>query len=214
MAKKRRIPVTLEDGKQVMAEVGGDIDLRVPMKDDRTDVVPEFVTVSNKTQVHPIPNDPGEPIVVPMMGVLKGAQWRMLSEKKGGWGKTPPYMERVQGKYVTVVDKEKVGVPFDPKYLLTEEQMLEQIEKLSNRGRIHVLTQNSVFIDPPPDQVTRLGYREVHMGPVMYQNTDMVDARPRRPDDRGDVMTATLNRTYALEQAERKYKESMGVAEA
>jgi len=204
MGKKRRnvVVVRNDEGEPVQIDVPDVINLREPQKDDRTGVVPEFVNVSNKVQIIPIPDDPGEPFTVPMMGVLRGAQWRMLAEQQPAWGRTAPFVERVLRDDKT----------FDPVYLLTEEQMIGLVGRLGKQKRIQVMTENSKIVES--DQVTRLGYRDVHMGPIAYRNSDSVDARPRSADDRKNIMSAVMQRVFAIQKAEEARKKEQGVLEA
>lgn len=88
---------------------------------DSDGVVPEFVNISGKRQIVTVPWQPADSIRVPPMGVLKGAQWRSLSEPAPAWGHTPAFMER-----------EKRNGKYDEQYLLTEDQLMGIIPRLKN----------------------------------------------------------------------------------
>jgi|GEM_PF-6135597 len=216
MAKRRRshnkMVITREDGEPVQIELGEALDLTVPQVDDSLGFVPEFVNVDKKVQIVPIPDQPGVTFEVPPMGILRGAQWRHLASHQPAWGRTAPFVERTPGDYVSEVDGKKSKVPYDPKYLLTAEQMIDHVTRLGNRNRIRMMVQNAVYVET--DQVTRLGYRRNHAGPVTYRNSDAVDARPRAKDDREKVTSAAMDRVFYLEDEERKRKEERGLLEA
>jgi hypothetical protein len=200
-ASPRAVTVRDKDGELVRVEMPEAVDLRVPQKDDKTGVATEFVNITRRVQLVPVPDQPGETFMIPPMGVLKGAQWKHLAAPAPkAWGGTPYFMERVLK-----------GKKYDPKYLLTEEQMLDQINRLGNKERIRILVQNAVINEELVDDyaaVTRLGYREAHQGPIMYVNLASVDARPRQPDDRKEVTGAAMQRTYFLEDQERRAQEA------
>jgi len=209
MAKRRKLVVKKEDGSMAQIELGDPVNFSEPLKDDDLGVVPEYVNVTMKVQLVTVPHDPNATISVPPMGILRGAQWRSLSEPAPGWGRTPPFLER----------KLRSDGSYDPKYLLTEEQALAEINGvpgvkpgLSNRQRIQMLVQNGVIVET--DEVTRLGYRSSFMGPSTYRNTDAVDARRRAPDDRPRVTGAAMERIFALQEAERRRQEETGMLEA
>ena len=121
---RQRVEVETKDGKVQSLEMAHRVDYSIPMEDATSGKVPEFVNVSSKIQIVTVPNNPNAAIKVRIFGILKGAQWsnQFRAEKKGSFGMHPPFMPRQLGK-----DGE-----YDRKYLLTEEQMLKEIEDLSS----------------------------------------------------------------------------------
>lgn len=197
----RAVTVRDKDGELVRVEMPEAVNLLIPQKNDKTGVVTEYVNITRRVQLVPVPDQPGETFMIPPMGVLKGDQWGHLARPAPkAWGGTPYFMERVLK-----------GGKYDSKYLLTKEQMLDQITRLGNKERIRLLVQNAVIDEKLVDDdaaVTRLGYRDAHQGPNMYENSESVDARPRLPDDRKEVTAEAMQRTYFLEDQERRAQEA------
>jgi len=199
------------------------VDYSYPHKDDDGNV-PEFVNFSPQVQQVKIPYH-DHLHVVPPMGILRGSQWRNLTKpNRNTWGDHPKFVERVPAPQTAGKD-EKLHDPDDPedmwspakgsnhdrKYLLTVEQVVGEINKLSNPARIEQLTRHGVIMDT--EDLTRLGYRRQHQGPIDYQNTQSVCARPRLMEDRQVVMAKAQERLDWIKEETRKAKEAQGIFE-
>lgn len=121
-------------------------DFSVPQPDD-DGVIPEFVNISNKRQNLTVPNNPSQTISVPPMGILRGAQWRdPYTQNSDAWGRHPYFVERV--REVTKPTKDNPA-GYDRKYVLTEEQMVAEINFLGireeNKKRIRFIVDNAIL---------------------------------------------------------------------
>ena len=113
---------------------------------DEDGTIPQFVNVTGKVQVITIPYDPTHSIPVPAWGILEGAQWRKPYATANGQWRNPPFRERI---------KDKSG-EYDPKYVLTEEQTLKEIDRLWTndvdemervRKRVRALVDNMILFE-------------------------------------------------------------------
>lgn len=105
------------DGNVVRIPFPTNPDKRFPEKDDDGNI-PMFVNITDKNINLTIPSQPDDTIRLAPMGVVPGAQFRKYTKENKAWGVTPPLMERkmVNGK-------------FDSTYLLSEDQMIELVDK-------------------------------------------------------------------------------------
>ena len=164
---KKSVAVTGNDGVPMVVQNPPPKDYSIPMQDE-TGVIPEFVNISRKKQIVAVPGNPGNSFRIERFGILKGAQWREMFQAGKTFGNHPPLKERVA----------KDG-EFDPKYLLTKEQMIEEIKSLTNPDMIDALVAHAV------------------MGP----------GGQRLPDDRTDIVALAHNRSYELrKKAEARSK--------
>lgn len=188
MARKRVINKVMtrdEDGNAVEVPIGDMVDLSEPQADGDSGVVPEFVNISGKVQLLCVPHDEMNTLTIPRFGILRGAQWRNMSQPNGRiWGNHPFFIERVarDGKY-------------DPRYLLTEQQMTKEAEALAKRKRIRELIDNAIITGTDsvgPDGVVRVS---------------------RARDDRASVIDAAMKRTMLLDEMEQKRRRELGLVE-
>lgn len=188
MARKKiinRIVVRDEDGKPVEVPMGEVVDFGEPQADEETGRVPEFVNISSKVQLLCVPNDEMNTITVPRYGILKGAQWRHMSKRNDRvWGPFPFFVERVATES-----------GYDSKYLLTERQMIDEIERLAKRKRIRELMENSVI-----------------KGDDTYTPKGFVQANRSR-EDRPAVMDAAMRQIMKLEELDLKRRKELGIME-
>lgn len=187
----RKVVMRDNDGKPVEIPIGQVTDYSEPQKDAKTNVVPEFVNISNKIQILEVPYNPDGAIMVPKYGILRGAQWRMFSEPRPVWGKHPPFLERKLMKDEENSKKKK----FDEEYILTEKQMIEEITALVRRKRIRELLDGAVITKP--DELGADG--NVHVF--------------RRREDRAEVIRVANDRLMNLEERDNKRKEELGILE-
>ena len=181
--------IEVKDVNGNLVKIPAPTPLTEPQKDDDLGYVPEFVNISGKVQQIAVPGDSDATKKILRYGILRGAQWRMLADPKVRvWGKHPPFVERVakDGK-------------FDEKYLLTEEQMVREIEALTDRRRIQDLIDNARIADPEGDE----------FGDMPNQKISENRMRENRPM----VSEAALNRSFNLEEVERKRKEELGLVD-
>lgn len=184
MGKKRQVAFENSEGEIVNVEVGdGVVDFLTPQKDLKLDIIPEFVNISNKIQMLCIPNNSNNTLEVPKYGILKGAQWRGMSvENNRSWGIYPPFIERKlkNGKY-------------DLKYVLTKDQMIDEIEVLKRSFRITELLEHSVIVED--DFVNTNGHVETK----------------RVVEDREEVVTKSLYQIQKLDIIDKKNRERLGI---
>jgi len=172
MGRKKKAVVRDEDGLLKEIAVEAEIaDFKEPMAND-AGVIPQYVNVSTKIQYLSVPNDPNT-IEVDRFGILRGEQWRYIVFAKS-WGGNSPFVERkhVNGK-------------FDEKYLLTEEQMIKEIGRITRRKGVRELIDNAVIV----------GETE------------------RGREDRHEVQDAALKQYNNIEEREAKRRQELGITE-
>ena len=181
MARKlmKKMVVTDEDGQHVEVPVGQTMDFSTPHA-DKDGKVPEFVNISRQIQQVCVPNNPDGTIVVPVYGILKGAQWRdkSVASNKRPWGDHPPFLERERNG----------NDEYDLKYLLSEGQMVHEINQLTNKKKIKKLIDCAI-IDQPDDF-------DVDRKPAIF----------RSRDDRPKVADVAMKRIMDLDEREEKAK--------
>jgi len=226
------LTIPQRDGTTMQVHMQPNVDYSRPHTDDDR-IIPEFVNISDKVQgCRMIGLD--MLYVVPPLGILRGAQWRHLSKpNRKTWGNNPRFLERIKEKQTAGKDEVLYdptdptsawsparGCDFDRKYLLTEEQVIREIngegtkEKpgMSNISRIKLLTHHAIIKDT--EDVTTLGYRiKVHQGPIDYENTSVVCARPRDREDRMKINDVAMRRMDWLEEQARSAREAQGIFE-
>lgn len=157
-------------------------DYSEPMEDDDGNV-PEFVNVSGKIQIVSVPHNPNAAITVERFQKLSGSQWRHLAKIGGNFGNHPPFIERQLN-----------GDGYDPKYLLTSKQMIDEINSLFKQRRIDALIANAVILEDEKiyDDVGRM--------------------KPNRGrEDRAEVIGAAMHRLDFLNERDREKKRKMGM---
>jgi hypothetical protein len=201
--KRRDVRRDPETGELVQViPLADQVDLVEPQKDE-DGKIPEFVNVSNRIQLVCVPNNPGATIEVPRWGILKGSQWRHYSEESRQWGRTPPFTEREPLKE-DVKGSGKKG-EYDRKYLLTQEQVIDIIDRLgrsqSARARIRSLADNQVL------RFDKDGNEEM-VAEVKSPN-HFVPIRDR--DDRIEVLQAENAKIRAIEDYIESQRKKTGV---
>jgi len=118
---------------------GNKVKVRVPMlqkpdnaapQRDSDGKVPEFVNVSGTVYQLCVPDQPNDTIKIAPFGVVRGSQWRDKAQPSKAWGRFPPFIERVPVKRGGRSNPD--GWKYDPEYLLTEKQVIEQAELISS----------------------------------------------------------------------------------
>lgn len=188
MARKRvinKIVTRDEDGMAVEVPIGDVVDFIEPQADSDTGLVPEFVNISNKIQLLCIPHDEMNTITVPRYGILRGAQWRNMSQPNHRiWGDHPYFIERVT----------RDGL-YDPKYLLSEKQTIDEINALAKRKRIREMMENAIITGE--DDVGRDGI--VHVS--------------RSREDRASVLDVAMKKSMTLDEREQNRRKELGLME-
>lgn len=160
------------NGNEVRIPMRQFIDRTIPEK-DVDGVIPQFVNCTGHVFQISI-YEQAVALELQPWQIVEGAQYRHLSEPAKAWGENPPFIER----------EHKEG-KFDSKYLLTEKQVLNLVEKIKNaefgRKRLKALQKN--------------GKIQIYD----YQGRPTID-----PDilfeDRSAVMSALTKKLVLLEQ--------------
>jgi len=189
LSNQRKVVVRNEDGEPVEIPLGSVVDYAEPIKDDKLGVVPEFVNISSKIQLLCVPHNTDGTLIVSKYGIVRGTQWRMFSlPNKKVWGDFPPFIERELLK----------NNKYDEKYLLSEEQMLEELDRLVRIKAIRELLKSAVITQPEfQDDVGPNGMM------VIY----------RENESRSVINDFALRKIMDLEDEARKKREDAGIFE-
>lgn len=194
MARQKSMSVETDDGEILNVKVRQPVDYREPHKDAESGAVPEFVNISNKKQIIAIPGNSNSIKVFPF-GILKGAQWRDMfrtAQSLPDGINRPPFIERVREK-----DR-----GYDPKYLLTREQMLEEIGALAAmKPRRTPGGFDPVDADKVKSKVKRI---EMLIANAVIVAKPGKDGRDRAMEDREDIVTEAHKRIYSLHKMAEK----------
>jgi hypothetical protein len=194
MARKK-----LGEGKELVVETDEGTPLRVTLPEDPVDHtipqadadggIPEFVNISSKIHLLTVPRNPDGTMAVQRFGIVRGAQWRSLTKKlkRRLWNENPWFVERERGK----------NGEFDGKYLLTEEQMIDEINKIIRMKRLDELIKNAVLTEKEPDPV-----------PAAPESI-----LTRETEDRPSVMKAYMDRRMWIQERDEQRRAAHGVSE-
>ncbi|MHA1614635.1 MAG: hypothetical protein ACTSYJ_07290 [Candidatus Thorarchaeota archaeon] len=151
----------------------------IPQEDD-DGTIPEFVNITGKTQIIAVPYEPTESIRVPPWGILTGSQWRKPYASANKKWRFPPFRERV-----------KTDEKYDEKYILSEKQVLTELEKLWTND---------------PDDTDRVKKRIQSLVDNMVIGKDGV----RHMDDRVSVLTMMTDKIRKLEAKREQVLNGVG----
>lgn len=168
----QKIPVQMVDPKQPQKDSDGSI--------------PEFVNISGKQVLITVKGFPMNTIKVTKWGILKGSQWRDRSQPAPAWGRYPPFIER----------KKSSSGEYDPVYMLTEDQAIEEIKK---------------HINPEPGFGSRSrlkGFEKFAKVPV-FNEVGIEYDDGTRGEDRARVLAAINVQKTMLEEQWAKAQKSM-----
>jgi hypothetical protein len=143
-------------------------------QEDEDGTIPQFVNITGKTQIITVPYENTKSISVPPWGVLEGSQWRRPYATANKDWQYPPFRERI-----------KIDEKYDEKYILTEEQVLTELEKLWTND---------------PDEMERVKKRVQSMVDNMVVGAEGV----RHMDDRVSVLTLMSEKIRKLEARRQK----------
>ena len=142
--------------------------------------------ISGKQVLITVKGFPMNTIKVTKWGILKGSQWRDRSQPAPAWGRYPPFIER----------KKSSSGEYDPVYMLTEDQAIEEIKK---------------HINPEPGFGSRSrlkGFEKFAKVPV-FNEVGIEYDDGTRGEDRARVLAAINVQKTMLEEQWAKAQKSM-----
>lgn len=168
---------------------------------DENGKIPEFVNVSGKVQKVCVPWQPNMTITVQPMGVLRGAQWREpYTMPNKAWGRHPYFIERVRNG----------NGEYHQRYILTEEQAVEQIMKFKvNVDKMRKMSRSDmggIDIESIRRRTKRVRAMVDNMAIVGDVNNTRINERNlpvlvRERDDRLEVLKVETEVTRSIEEA-------------